>query len=487
MAFNNSPLVNRSNADIFNAVRNDLSGDFRNRIPAATQGNLSQQLAELDKFRPRMNEFMDGLVNRIGSVVARSDKMWNNPLAEFKMPTMAYGSTIEEYAVGLLKAHVYDHDRESMERDVWGTELPVMESNFHTITRQEKYKVSVKNDILRRAFLTDGGLASFVEQLMEAPVKSDQWDEFLQTVSLFSEYERNGGFYHMRIPEVSALSSTADEARQALRRMRGLADTMPFLSTKYNAAGFPVHCDPNDLVLFCTPEFKAAVDVEALAGAFNVSKMDTYGRIFPIPKEYFGIEGCEAVLTTKDFFVIADTLVENTSIFNPDNLQSNYWLHHHEIISASRFVPAVMFSTMYDDEAIEVKTTVTGLSAITATEDEDGDPVEFKRGGTVQLEATPQGTGAAELTGVTWSLTGNESVGTYMTPTGVLRIAGNETSDELVVTAATSWVNPESPYMAPFTKTFTVAVTGDLLPEWPVDHADVHDDADDAPNPIVVK
>lgn len=478
MAHSANPLKDVSNVRIFNAIRNDLSSDFQARVPEVTKANLSDTIANLGRYRPHMNEFMDALVNRIGIVIARTDKMWNNPLAQFKMPNIAYGDMIEEYQVGLIKAHIYEHDRESLERNVWGTELPPVESNFHRINRQEKYKVSVKPDILRRAFLEDGGVANFVEQMMSAPIKSDNWDEFLQTAALFSEYEKNGGFYHMRIPEISSLASNADDARMGLRRMRAMADTLPYLSTKYNAAGMPVHANASDLVIFCTPEFKAAIDVEALAGAFNMEKMDSYGKIITMPKEYFNIHHCEAILTTKDFFVIADTLMENTSIFNPDNLQNNYWLHHHQIISASRFVPSVMFSTLYDDEVIDITPTVTGMGAITFEKLEDGTtPTNVTRGDFVQMLATPSGTDA-ENTGVIWSISGANSTRTRITEEGVLHIGGDETADTVKVIATTAWVDPASPYAAAKSSTKNVPIVGDPVPAWPVDHTDEH--ADDA-------
>lgn len=468
MASDSNPLKDVSNVRLFNMVRNDLSTDFRSRIPAATKGSMSDTLANLQRFRPMMNEFMDGLVNRIGSVIARTDSLWENPLSEFKSARLEYGSTIEEYQVGLLHAHVYDHDREDLEKSVWGTELPPMESNFHTINRQEKYKISVKQDILRRAFLQEGGLSNFVEQMMVAPIKSDNWDEFLQTCRLFSEYENNGGFYHMRVPDLTSDNVQSEQARYALRRMRALADTFTFLSTRYNAAHMPVHADPSDLVIFCTPEFKAAVDVEALAAAFHMEKMDTYGRIIPIPREYFNIEGCEAVLTTRNFFVIADALKENTSIYNPANLQTNYWLHHHEIISASRFVPAVMFSLNQDDEKIEVTPVeVTGISDITFSPQEDGTtPKAAMRGEFVQLVAIPQGKNA-ENTGLSWRVDGHNSARTWISPTGVLHVGGDETADDVTVTATSSWVDPKNPHKAPLTKSTKISVKGDPIPVWP--------------------
>lgn len=482
---NDNPLRDVTNDKLFNMVRSDLSTNFQSRVPRATQGHLAETMTNLTKYRPLMNEFMDGLVNRIGTVLARADSMWNNPLATFKSAPLEYGSTIEEYQTGLLHAHIYDHDRESMEREVFGTEVPDMESNFHTVNREEKYKITVKDAILRRAFLEPGGLSVFVEKLMEAPIKSDNWDEFLLTCKLFGEYEANGGFYHMKIPAVGNFTSTTEDVKQAFRRMRALADTFTFLSTRYNAAHMPVHANPEDLVIFTTPEFKASIDVEGLAGAFNPEYMKNAGNIVTIPREYFGIDGCEAIITTRNFFVMADVIKENTSIYNPANLGNNYWLHHHEIISCSRFVPAVMFSTMKDDETITVAPKPAKITPIVFMANEDGTvPKNVTRGSIVGLEShleTDKGEQAGY--GVTWSVEGETSGWTWITQTGVLHCGGDETADTLTVKAVSTYIDPADPHAKPLSTTVKVPVVGDRFPVWPADEGGDPKPPSDDPKP----
>ena len=482
--FDANPLKNVSNFDIMNGIRDRAPLSYQERIPAADRGNIKETVKTLTSHRPYMNQFIDAFINRIGLTVARTDAMWENPLAQFKQGNLAYGDTIQEYKVGLLKAKTYDPDRESTEEDIWGTERPNVEVNYHTRNRMDKYKFTVNQDMLRAAFLEEGGLSTLIAQIMEAPVTSDNWDEFLLTMSLVREYESNGGYYHMRIPEVSKLGSTEADAKYALRRMRELASTLPFLSTKYNAAHMPAHCSPADMLLLATPAFKAAIDVEALAAAFNLDKMDNpYSRVITVPKEYFGVDHCEAILTTKDHFVLADTLRENTSLFNPDNLNTNYWHHHHGVYSVSRFTPAVMFSTKYDDEQIVIESPVTGISAITFLADEDGTvPTGVNRGDWVALDVAPTVTGAPRE-GVMWAVTsGVTSMGTFVTPTGVLHVGGDETSTTITVKAFATWVNPADPTAKPFEATLAVPVVGGVLPEWPDDHTkptDLHADGND--------
>lgn len=461
------PLKDTSNIALFNAIRNDSSSLYQQRIPEATKAGIADTIENLHRYRPMMNEFIDALVNRIGSVYARNIS-WTNPLAQFKRGMLTYGDTIEEIQTGLLRAHLYAPDREHMEQDIFGTEAIPAESNFHKVNRQEFYKITVNEPLLMRAFLEPNGIASFIGQIMEAPMTSDNWDEFLMTCQLFPEYEKNGGFYHVHIDDVAALNSTEAHAKSALRKMRAMADTLPFISTKYNAAGMPTHASREDLVLFASPEFQAAIDVEALAGAFNVDKADVYGRIITIPKEQFGVNGAQAIMSTRDFFVIADTRLENTSQYNPVSLGTNYFLHHWEVISASRFAPAVMFWTGADDEVINVSPTLETINAITI-EPVDGEAVtSATRGDLLAFHVTAVDSDSTVIDDpVTWGLVGAESSRTFITQQGVLHVGGDEAADSVKVVAETTWIDPADPQAPSLTAEKVVPIIGDLTPVWP--------------------
>lgn len=467
MAVEVKVLKPTSNELTLDRIRARNSPAYQARIPRATQAGVQKTMEALMEYRPAHNEFIDALVNRIGLVQARNQS-WSNPLSEFKSGMLPFGDTIEEYHMGLIKARTYDSDRESLEKDVFGTNRAEVQSSFHKINRQDKYKITIDSPMLNRAFLETNGLTSFISKTMEAVSTSDNWDEFLLTCQLFPEYDRNSGFYKVNVPDVSAPGSTEADAKTALRTMRAVADSLTFISTKYNAAGMPMHAERSDLLLFVTPEFNAAIDVEALAGAFNISSAQLHGRIIPIPADNFGIDGLQAILTTKDFFVIADSLFETAQLFNPDNLQNNHWLHHHQIISASRFVPAVMFTSLPVDTVPVKPNPVISVSAPHAHDREGAEVTNVTRGEVYSLHSdvvTTLEDGTNES--VLWSVTGATSLLTTVTTEGVLHVAGNEVATSLTVRATSTWINPDNPDGDQLYSETALNVTGDLLAIWP--------------------
>jgi hypothetical protein len=331
----------------------------------------------------------------------------------------------------------------------------------------DKYKLTIDNPMLNRAFLEQNGLTSFISQTMESFTTSDNWDEFLLTCQLFAEYEYNNGFFKVQVPDVAAHNSTEADAKAALRKMRAMADNLTFISTKYNAAGMPMAAPRSELLLFVTPEFNAAIDVEALAGAFNITSAQMHGRIIPLPEDQINIKGVQAIMTTRDFFVIADTLFETTQLWNPDSLQNNQWLHHHQIVSASRFVPAVMFTSEVVEEITMVENPVVAVTSISVTDRNGADVTDVTRGEVYQFTADVD-TVLDDNTNeqVRWDVEGNKSLLTFIEQTGVLHVSGTEDATSLTVRATTVWIDPEGVETAK-TATETVTVSGTKTVLWP--------------------
>lgn len=473
VSMDSRPFNNPDNTRILNAIRKASGSEYQKRIPAATKANIQDVIHNLFSWKPGMNEFLDGFVNRIGMEIAR-DQSWNNPLAKFKIGMLDYGDTIEEYMAGLLKATRYDPDRQELEKEIFGAEKPDVAVAYHKVNRQDKYKLTINQPLLRRAFNNEQGLSKFITSLMAMPEKSDNWDEFLLMSSLFSEYDRAGGFFKVNVPDLSAIDSDGDDARYALRRMREMAGNLGFIDTLYNAAGMPVAANPDELELFITPEANATLDVEALAGTFNIDRAKFDTRTTIIPQKHFGIPGAQAILTTRDFFVVADQLLETTVAENPVGLHTNYWLHHWQVVSASPFVPAIVFTTE-PGTVIEIQDTpVTDVVTPMVYNNLDEAVDEVERGSLYFVSSEAVTTPAdGPNDAVRYAVVGEQSVRTYITQSGMLHVAIDEAATSIFVDVYA--VDDDVPQL---TKRITVPVVGDKAVLWPNPRVEVDNDDD---------
>lgn len=467
MASDERPLVDTmSNVDWLNAVRNDAGYDYQSRIPEATQANVQDVVQTLWTYKAQMNQFIDVLVNRIGLVLF-AEWSFTNPLAPLKRGMLNWGETIEEIMVGLIEADTYDSDRDELEKELFGAKTPEVQANYHTVNRRDKYKLTIKEPLLRNAFLTENGLTTFMAQLLGAAQKSDQFDEYLLMANLFKEMDQAaGGFYNVSIDDIGDSASGPAESKYALRRMREFGHTLQFPSRMYNSAGIHQAINPDELVLFTTPEANAAMDVEALAAAFNIDKAEVNSRKFILPAEHYGIPGFQAAITTKEFFVVADQRIDTTSLYNPSSLFTNYWLHHWQVVSASRFAPIVMFNSERESTTItKTEYTVTGISPFVVTDDAGAvQATNVERGElysvAVNATTTPEG---GPVNAVRYSLEGKTSVFTRITNNGVLYIAPDEGATTLTIKATAV----DSDGVPQTSGTTTRTVVGDRIIPWP--------------------
>ena len=456
------PWNNPNNYDILNAVRGQSTTVYQDRIPNADKASIDDVIHNLLSWTPGMNEFLNSLVNVIGLQIYKNVNTFDNPFGKFKRGMLMTGDTIEEIMNGLLLAHRYDATSEYLEAEIFGTERPETQVNFHKINRKDYYKLTVNQVELRKAFTTLGGLDQFITNLMSTPQTSDQWDEFLVTTSLFAEWHKYRGFFNVNIPDLSTSTSEPNDAKYVLRRMRELGDTLPFLSRRYNPAHLPMAIKREELELIITPEANAAIDVEALSAAFNVDKAEFASRKTIIPAEYIGIPGFQAMLTTKDFFVIADSLLETQSAINPVGLTTNYFLHHQQVISASRFAPAVLFTSAEPSTPIIVIPSIVQSIAAPTLKDQGGNNVtNVIRGNSYQIIApalTSPVNGANDA--IKLMLVGALSTRTAVFQNGFFVVAIDEA-------ATTLTVNTVSTEDQSITSTATFNVVGDLATLWP--------------------
>lgn len=357
--------ANTPNSVLLNVVRNNASYDYRNRIPVATQGNTLEILSKLESYRPDWNEFIEILLNVPALELYRAREI-DNPLARFKRGAIRPGTWVKEIGVGLVKAHSYDKDA----TNVFGRRDADVRQSFHYQNRQDKYAISISEEQLAQAFYEETGLASFVNMLMMSLQNSDNLDEYLIMRDLIAQFDEQNPIYNVQVPDfihgknLDGTNMTQDEIEQAgklvARQIKSYGSKFRFANraADYNPEGLPTIS--RNTILLCSSDFLAAFDVEVLAAAFNIDRVELWGRIVEV--DDIGIEGCQAILADEDWFVCVDTLLETRSAENPDGLFRNYFLHHWGIYSISKFLPAVMFSTRESTDVTHSNPTPASIS-----------------------------------------------------------------------------------------------------------------------------
>lgn len=433
------------NTTIMHDIWLNGTNDFQQRIPEPTQGSIDATVKALfdPTNRNLYNQFVDALVMRIGDTYVHQHS-FKNPLSVFKKSKLMYGSTVQEMIPKWVKAHSYTDDAE----DVFKMNRPDVATWYHSVDRRDRYDITIVDAELRTAFTDTYGLNKLIASFLQLPINADEYDEYRIMLQLIAFYEKNWKFYKHHL---SAAPHDEATGKEFLAAARAYAGKLTFPSTVYNASDIddvPVFVKPNELVLLITPEVQANIDVETLAAVFQLDKAKISYRTVLVDE--FPVPDCVAILTTEDFFQCRDTIYQNTSMYNPKTLATNYFLHHQGIYSVSPFVPAIMFTTGTATDVTVVKQKVTGITATLGNATPAAGsttPITVKLTGTLEpatIDGVTVAPNAATFdVSVMRGTTAVKSSTTRVDEYGILHVAKNlKIGDKIKVVVTSSYTNP---------------------------------------------
>ena len=324
-----------NNIQYANAIRKEASAQYQERIPVATQENIAEVTEAIMSYPNVKNEFIDVLTNKV-SQVKFMNKLFNNPYKFFKKGSLPYGESIEAVFVDLIKGKDFSEQFGSSEAEsVLGVEKANnVKVEYYSENVRNKYKISISNQQLKKAFMSADGLQRLVDMLVVAPLNSAEYDEFVVMKKLLSQIK-------MTEITISDYASAQDEqkAKMLTKLVKEHVYKFGFLSADYNSQGVMTFARPEECVILVTPEVKANLDVELLATAFHMEKADMEARLVLI--DQFNDPDTLAILCDENLIQYYETLNETESFRNPNSLVTNTFFHRWAVAYGCGFVNAL--------------------------------------------------------------------------------------------------------------------------------------------------
>ena len=318
---------------VLNNIRANASDEYQNRIPEATQNNIASIGNALATYTLLYNEFCSALVNKIGKTIIEQ-KLFKNKLARFKSGAVNTQQDVEEIFIEMAKAEgSYD---KTGSNPLGRRELPDVKAIYHRQNRQDYYAISIGDIDFVRVFKSPTTLDAFISGLINSVYSADAYDEWVAMKQLLGSYE---GY---ATATLSAAPTTTDGCKAFVKTVRKVANDLTFASANYNGAGVTTWTDPSKLVLFVNKDVITEIDVELLAQSFNMGKTDLNVEVVTMD-DFGGLANTYAILADADFFRVFDTLSRMETQRNAQGLFTNYFYHHHQILSLSTFKNAVAF------------------------------------------------------------------------------------------------------------------------------------------------
>lgn len=365
---NEEGRLNLTNAQILDTVRKYAPNDYKERVPATTQGSVAATLQAMNAYTPNWDVFWNVFLGRIGRVQINDRMNFTNPLAKLKRPALRYGRTIQEVQANLIKARAYDAKAEN----VFGREgrEPDIHQIFHTENRRDKYTINIPmEDVLRGSFIEGESISAFFNSLTEAPIASANNDEYLLMRSLTETYDNLWGFWNIQVDDLhnlgNDLNTQVERGIKLIRAMNATYTKMKYFRTEYSPEGRNkgLATKSNRLIAIIDADVNAALEAANMSFAFHNEGQKLVADDIIVLDE-LPISGCQALLLDEEWFQVADTLgpLSMVAPMNPDNLSYNTFYHVWQVLSYSLFLGATMFSTRPDSEITAAKATYTDVT-----------------------------------------------------------------------------------------------------------------------------
>lgn len=350
-----------STIDILNVIRQNASYDYQQNVPAVTKASDIPKVGEIIYGTPAFaNQFLNALVNRIALVRANS-ATFNNPYSALKKGFLEFGETVEEIFVNIAK--VVDYSAEKGEARELKRTMPDVRSAFHAMNWRVMYPVTIQDEDLRMAFLSENGVTELIAKIVDSIYTAAEYDEYLLFKYLLIKAVSHGKMYPLAV-------GTDANLNEAAEKYRGISNLLTFMKKEYNASGVQTTTPKERQAIFMDAMYNAKYDVNVLASAFNMDKATFMGNLHLIDdwttfdNDRFNViransEGLEevtaeelalmkdvkAVMVDTEWFQVYDNNAKFTEKYVASGLYWNYFYHVWKTISSSPFSNAVVFVT----------------------------------------------------------------------------------------------------------------------------------------------
>lgn len=333
-----------SGVDITNAIRNEASAAYKAAVPVSNYANIQDVGNPILAYQSVQNEFLTALVNKIVLTMVNR-KMFENPLAFLKKGTAPLGIDVEDIYTNPATAKEYEGNNF---QGILTPVTPDVKAAYYRRNRQDKYKVTIKNQQLTAAFTSWSSLEGLIASIVDSLYNGNTIGEFNLTKGIVGEAVAAAQVNQI----VLAAPTTEATATAFLTSLRGVSSGMTFPSSTYTnytlmgGTGNPVvnWCPTSEQLIMVRSDVAANVDVQKLSAVFNLSYAD-YSAQQVIVDKFDGADNMYALVCDRAFFQIWEKLRRMTEFYNSEVMAWSYWWHCWDTFALSPYANAVAYVT----------------------------------------------------------------------------------------------------------------------------------------------
>ena len=288
-----------------------------------------------DNYTPTTVTEMGEMIGKIAHSVIYDNSALDHLAVFDKMPVNK-GDTIEQAVVKMAESLAYDEDGgDALKRE---DSVKFAVRYFKSWTRK-KFKKTIDVPEIRKVLSEEIDVSDVTSKIVSSMSEGDKQEKYenVRDLLTWGRQSADGGtgavLVRAETVNFDATNSTIDY-KGVLVALKNAVSGMKFVNTSFNSISLKRRTRPEDIYILMPYQLKNKLDVEELAGVFNLDKAELKERIIETDS---GIEGGSYYIYVVDKHAVLDftRLYEMVDEKNADGLFWNYYLHTERLYALS--------------------------------------------------------------------------------------------------------------------------------------------------------
>ena len=284
-------------------------------------------------FVPNSISEVGGMLGKVAEQVIREVSAEDKLSVFDKMP-VENGDTIEQAVVKMASPRSYD----STGANALSRKTPQIAVKMFNDWTRLTFDTTVDIPLIRKVLTTGKGASDLSSKIVAALSEGDKYSKYTFTKGLLA-WARQDGAGKVFVEKSNVLMSGGSISyKEVLVQMKNIISGMQYVNADYNSASLPRRTLKDDIFLLIPYKLKNRLDVEELAGVFNLEKDRIDAHIIELDID-------ETTMTDGKFLpiYILDrwSILSYTRLYemmdqkNADGLFWNYFLHTERLYGVS--------------------------------------------------------------------------------------------------------------------------------------------------------
>lgn len=320
-----------TNLEILSNIQDEL---YNERIPESTRNNLDDIANSILSNTILKNNVLTEIINKIAFTIIRSNE-YESIFSSFRGRDIVYGDTIEEIQPTIPEGY----DPRAVSTDPFSKTQPSVKACYHTINSEMQYKQTVTDVEFRRAVRNAEGLDTLVNSVISSMTSAMEMDDDLKCLEIIS----NTGVYGQVVYMGAETGNDETDSKTLLKAIKRVSGAMRFASNRWNFLRVLKQLPKRKQVLIIRADWKEKIDLDYLAGVYNLNKVELEQRIIEIP-EFLGLDNAVASVISEDALSYHKSLQDGGMIYNPQGVPyTNHFLNSWGVFTFSLFEDSALF------------------------------------------------------------------------------------------------------------------------------------------------